>query len=62
MYFLNLDDTHIVGSSPEILARLEDGKVSVRPMAGARPRGRTHDEDIALEEIYWLIRKRYQNI
>ena len=50
MYFLNLDDTHIVGSSPEILARLEDGKVSVRPIAGTRPRGRTHDEDIALEE------------
>lgn len=50
MYFLNLDDTHIVGSSPEILARLEDGKVSVRPIAGTRPRGRTYDEDIALEE------------
>ena len=50
MYFLNLDDTHVVGSSPEILARLEDGKVSVRPIAGTRPRGRTHDEDIALEE------------
>ena len=50
MYFLNLDDTHIVGSSPEILARLEDGKVSVRPIAGTRPRGRTHDEDIAFEE------------
>ena len=50
MYFLNLDDTHIVGSSPEILARLEDGKVSVRPIAGTRPRGRTHDEDIAFEK------------
>ena len=50
MYFLNLDDTHIVGSSPEILARLEDGKVSVRPIAGTRPRGRTHEEDIALEK------------
>ena len=50
MYFLNLDDTHIVGSSPEILARFEDGKVSVRPIAGTRPRGRTHEEDIAFEK------------
>jgi anthranilate synthase component 1 len=50
MYFLNLDDTHVVGSSPEILARLEDGKVSVRPIAGTRPRGQTQDEDERLEE------------
>ncbi len=50
MYFLNLDDTHIVGSSPEILARLEDGHVSVRPIAGTRPRGKTQDEDLALEK------------
>lgn len=49
MYFLNLDDTHIVGSSPEILARLEDGHVSVRPIAGTRPRGKTQEEDLALE-------------
>jgi anthranilate synthase component 1 len=49
MYFLNLDDTHIVGSSPEILARLEDGHVSVRPIAGTRPRGKTQEEDMALE-------------
>ncbi len=50
MYFLNLDETHIVGSSPEILARLEDGKVSVRPIAGTRPRGKNHEEDMALEQ------------
>ena len=49
MYFFNLDDTHIVGSSPEILARLEDGHVSVRPIAGTRPRGKTQEEDIRLE-------------
>ena len=49
MYFLNLDDTHIVGSSPEILARLEDSHVSVRPIAGTRPRGTTQEEDVALE-------------
>ncbi len=50
MYFLNLDETHIVGSSPEILARLEDDKVSVRPIAGTRPRGKNHEEDMALEQ------------
>jgi anthranilate synthase component I len=50
MYFLNLDDTHIVGSSPEILARLEDGHVSVRPIAGTRSRGKTQEEDMALEK------------
>jgi len=50
MYFLNLDDTHIVGSSPEILARLEDGKVSVRPIAGTRPRGHSIEEDMRLEQ------------
>jgi anthranilate synthase component 1 len=50
MYYLNLDDFHIVGSSPEILARLEDGKVTVRPIAGTRPRGVTPEQDIALEK------------
>ncbi len=50
MYYLNLDDFHIVGSSPEILARLEDGKVTVRPIAGTRPRGATPEQDLALEK------------
>jgi anthranilate synthase component 1 len=50
MYFLDLDDFHIVGSSPEILARLEDGEVTVRPIAGTRRRGHTPEEDEALEE------------
>lgn len=50
MYYLDLGDTHVVGSSPEILARLEDGKVSVRPIAGTRRRGHTEAEDKALEE------------
>jgi anthranilate synthase component 1 len=49
LYFLDLGDHHVVGSSPEILARLEDGKVTVRPIAGTRRRGRTPDEDKALE-------------
>jgi anthranilate synthase component 1 len=50
MYFLDLEDFHIVGSSPEILARLEDGEVTVRPIAGTRRRGYTEEEDHALEE------------
>ncbi len=50
MYFLNLDDHHVVGSSPEILVRLEDKEVTVRPIAGTRPRGETDAEDIALEK------------
>lgn len=50
MFFLNLDDFHVVGSSPEILARLEQGEVTVRPIAGTRRRGHTEEEDRALEE------------
>ncbi|MCL6415401.1 anthranilate synthase component I [Aestuariirhabdus sp. Z084] len=50
MYFLNLGDFHIVGSSPEILAHLEDGQVTVRPIAGTRKRGLTEEQDRALEE------------
>jgi anthranilate synthase component 1 len=50
MYFFNLGDFHIVGSSPEILTRLEDGEVTVRPIAGTRRRGRSEEEDKALEE------------
>lgn len=50
MYYLNLEDFHIVGSSPEILVRMEDEEVTVRPIAGTRPRGKTEDEDRALEE------------
>jgi len=50
MFFLNLDDHHVIGSSPEILTRLEDGEVTVRPIAGTRPRGATPEQDRALEE------------
>ncbi|WP_018145153.1 anthranilate synthase component I [Thioalkalivibrio sp. AKL6] len=49
MYYLDLDDHHVVGASPEILVRLEDDCVTVRPIAGTRPRGRTEAEDRALE-------------
>ena len=54
MYFLDLDETQVVGSSPEILVRLQhsesgQGTVTVRPIAGTRPRGRTPAEDDAFE-------------
>ena len=49
MYFLDTGATQVVGSSPEILVRLQGDEVTVRPIAGTRPRGRTHDEDLALE-------------
>jgi anthranilate synthase component 1 len=49
MFHLNLDDFSVVGSSPEILVRLEDDMVTVRPIAGTRPRGKTDTEDKALE-------------
>ncbi len=50
MYFIDCGDHHVVGSSPEILARLEDDLVTVRPIAGTRPRGKTREEDMALEQ------------
>ncbi|UJS24148.1 anthranilate synthase component I [Thiothrix winogradskyi] len=49
MYFLNLGDFHIVGSSPEILVRLEDDVITVRPIAGTRRRGETEQRDKELE-------------
>ncbi|ALN59626.1 anthranilate synthase component I [Lysobacter enzymogenes] len=49
MYFLDVGGTQVVGSSPEILVRLQGEEVTVRPIAGTRPRGKTVDEDHALE-------------
>jgi anthranilate synthase component 1 len=50
MFYLNLEDFHIVGSSPEILVRLEDNLVTVRPIAGTRRRGTTPEHDLELEQ------------
>jgi anthranilate synthase component 1 len=49
MYFLDTGATQVVGSSPEILVRQQAGAVTVRPIAGTRPRGATPEEDLALE-------------
>ncbi|MGL4603233.1 MAG: anthranilate synthase component I family protein, partial [Iodobacter sp.] len=48
MFFYHFGDFHIVGASPEILVRLEDDTITVRPIAGTRPRGKTREEDMAL--------------
>ncbi|MDR2876330.1 MAG: anthranilate synthase component I [Methylobacillus sp.] len=48
MFYYDMGDHHVVGSSPEILVRLEDGIVTARPIAGTRPRGKTREEDQAL--------------
>ena len=51
MYFLNLDDVTIVGSSPEILTRVDNNNIAtVRPIAGTRSRGKTTEDDQKLEE------------
>ncbi|HHX91479.1 MAG TPA: anthranilate synthase component I, partial [Paracoccus sp.] len=49
MFYFDMGGFHIVGASPEILVRLRDGEVTVRPIAGTRPRGATPEEDRALE-------------
>ena len=49
MYYLNLDDFHIVGAAIETVAKVEEGIVATHPIAGTRPRGQTPEEDAALE-------------
>jgi anthranilate synthase component 1 len=50
LFFLNFEDFALVGSSPEILVRVRDDQVTIRPIAGTRPRGKTVQEDAALED------------
>ena len=50
LYYLHCDDIHVIGSSPEILVRVEEGEVTVRPIAGTRPRGADPAHDAALAE------------
>ena len=50
LFYLNMGDFHLIGSSPEILVRVEDGTVTVRPLAGTRKRGRDEAEDRRLAE------------
>ena len=50
MFFLRMDDTLVVGASPEVMVRKEGGKVELRPIAGTRPRGATPEQDERLAE------------
>jgi anthranilate synthase component I len=50
LFFLDFDDFALVGSSPEVLVRVTNEEVRLLPIAGTRPRGATHEEDLALEE------------
>ena len=50
MYYLDFGDLKVIGSSPEILVRLEEGRIETRPIAGTRKRGKTEEEDKALEK------------
>ncbi|SEM87294.1 anthranilate synthase component I [Palleronia pelagia] len=50
MFFFNFGGFQVVGASPEILVRVMDGQVTIRPIAGTRPRGATPEEDLALEK------------
>lgn len=50
MYYLKMDEEIVVGTSPELLVRVEDEIVETRPIAGTRPRGKTPEEDLALEK------------
>ena len=50
MFYYDMGDHHVVGASPEILVRLEDGLVTSRPIAGTRPRGKTREADLLLSE------------
>src|SRR5581483_6953302 len=49
MFYFDMDGFHVVGASPEILVRLESGTVTLRPIAGTRPRGADREQDLALE-------------
>ena len=49
MFFLRMDDTLVVGASPEVMVRREGARVELRPIAGTRPRGATPEEDLSLE-------------
>src|SRR4030042_2057121 len=50
MYYLKGEDFHVIGSSPELLVRCEEGLVETRPIAGTRPRGKTEKDDLELEK------------
>ena len=63
MYYLNFAHLHIIGSSPEILVRVEDGLVETRPLAGTRPRGSTQKMDeVLMQELQGDEKERAEHI
>jgi anthranilate synthase component 1 len=63
MYFLDFDDVKLIGSSPEALVRLENDIATVRPIAGTRPRGNTHEEDNKMaEELFNDAKERAEHV
>jgi len=63
LIYFNMGDMALVGSSPEILVRLRDEKVTIRPIAGTRPRGKTPEEDVALaDELIVDVKERAEHL
>ena len=63
MFYFNFIDFKILGSSPEILVRLRDNLITIRPIAGTRPRGKTFRQDEKFKKKNFLkIKKNYRNI
>jgi anthranilate synthase component 1 len=63
MYYFDFGDHHVVGASPEILVRLAGGTVTLRPIAGTRPRGATPEEDAATaKETEQMVIERYSHV
>ena len=62
MVFLSVDGDEIMCSSPETLVRLQDGRLTTFPVAGSRPRGKTEEEDRALEVTDYMMIHRYSRI
>ena len=62
MYYLKMGEEVIVGISPEALVKVNGNKVETRPIAGTRPRGRTPEEDKALELELLAMRRNGQSI
>jgi anthranilate synthase component 1 len=63
MYYLGFKDLKVIGSSPEIMVRCEDGRIELRPIAGTRPRGKNEAEDKELEkELISDLKERAEHI
>ncbi|MEX2158303.1 MAG: anthranilate synthase component I [Dehalococcoidia bacterium] len=63
MYYLELDDVHVVGASPEMLVRIEDGVIETHPIAGTRRRGRDEEDELRMaEELQSSEKERAEHI